>query len=235
MTSPEPADSAGTPMPCSDAQLWMSTKIDGEEIPGETRDRLKEHLAACSCCERWFEEESMRSSQLRTYLRDDSSTRQDFEEALLEAAKDAGWDGRTLRGRRRGFGRFFRPGSASWRSSLVLLAAAGLLFAVAGLSYMDWLFSDKDLASTATEGTLSAPVFQLLIDGMKDHALQDADGRPIVQFERSHYRYSVLPADEEESENGAAGDGIDVQKSEMVLELERIEPIPVRPVNWPYQ
>ncbi len=246
MTSQEPADSAvpGSPMPCSEVQLWMSIKIDGEEVPGETGVRLEEHLTGCQPCERWLQEETERASHLRTYLQGDPAARQDFEEVLLDAAREAGWDGRRLRFRRRGIGRFFGSGHAPWNNSLILVAAAALLLAVAGLGRTGWLFPpEEEVTSTATEGTLSPSILPFFTEGIDDQVVSrvvpDSEGRPVeVRFSRSRYRYQVLPVGDQ-GDDAADLDDVGVQKSDvdldLDLELERVESRPVRLISWPYQ
>lgn len=253
MSSRESADSI---LPCSEAQLWMSLKVDGEEVPPEARTRLEEHLAACGPCESWLREETERSLRLREYLQSEPPDRQDFEEALLAAVQQAGWDCESLRFRRRGVGRVL--GHSPWRNSLILIAAAALFLAVAGLGGAGWLFPpEEEVATSPTQLDMAPgpPILAPFTRGAGASVVPDSEGRPVeVRFARSLYRYRVLPASDRGGNRAALdsaraargrGDGATanraagakgiVYRGGLELELERVESRAVRLAGWPYE
>ena len=225
------------PLPCAEAQLWLSLKIDGEELPGDVGSRLEAHLACCRPCELWLHEETERWSRLRAYLEAGLDGQRELEEAIFRQAKRAGWDGKTLSFPRHGF----RSRITSWRNSLVVIAAAALALTIAGMGGLDWLSPPRDrVATQSVEGTISPASLGHLIaprDGESDvdpgdagrmtgdfQVVPDADGRPVgVQFNRSMYRFRIHPQESDSPRNG------------LYLDLERIEPTAVRLTSWPYQ
>lgn len=252
MSSRESVDSI---LPCSEAQLWMSLKVDGEEVPPEARAQLEEHLAACGPCETWLREETERSSRLREYLQSEPLDQQDFEEELLAAVQQAGWDSESLRFRRRGVGRIL--GHSPWRNSLILIAAAALFLAVAGLGGAGWLVPpQEDVATPGTHLDIApVPILAPFTRGNGASVVPDSEGRPVeVRFARSLYRYRVLPAGDRAG-NRAAPDAVEVggrrdgrpnathaagaqgivDRGGLELELERVESRAVRLASWPYE
>ena len=251
MSSRESADSI---LPCSEAQLWMSLKVDGEEVPPEARARLEEHLAGCGPCETWLREETERSLRLGEYLQSEPPDRQDFEEALLAAVQQAGWDSESLRFRRRGVGRVLRH--SPWRNSLILIAAAALFLAVAGLGAAGWLFPPEEgIVTSPTQLDMApAPILVPFTRGAGASVVPDSEGRPVeVRFARSLYRYRVLRAGDQggnraapdavaargrgdgPTANRAAGAKGIVDRGGLEFELERVESRAVRLAGWPYE
>lgn len=73
---------------CSQAEQWVSVKVDGELLPGSVSGSLEEHLKACPSCQRALAEETKRSQLLGAALQE-SGTLRFLSAAILEAAARA--------------------------------------------------------------------------------------------------------------------------------------------------
>lgn len=111
---------------CREAGLWISTKVDGEEIPPAAESFLERHLASCARCRRVLEEEGHRAGLLTRILRGDVSEERELSGALAEAVACA-WGPGGFTGFERGRA---RPFGSRFASRAVLAAAAAFAAAV---------------------------------------------------------------------------------------------------------
>ncbi len=205
---------------CSEAQLWISMRIDAEELPPDAVPRLDAHCVSCEPCRRWFEEEKERSAQLRVVLCSSPEEDSALERTICDAALQAGWDGRTLTSS-------VASKRHAWRRGIMALAAAAVVVSLAayfvattepssdGVPHVGQVSIDGPFSSP---GIGASPEERLLI-------LPDSQGAPwAVRFDRRHYRLQIDPDGSEENE-----------KPRMLLEVEQYDPRYMRLASWPYQ
>jgi hypothetical protein len=229
--------------PCARAEEWISSQVDGEELPSAARSALDEHLAACPSCRRLLAAEGERSALLAGALRGAGAAT--LGEKVLARVQEADW-----------IAAAGSAGAAGVRVRRALGIAASLLVAT-GLGFsLAWIIlgggprTSMEIArepGSAVTPPLprSPPLVEVHLEErlLGAEVVPAADGAPLlpsVVRERWIILGGADPLGERadplgEGDGGAAGAEAPSAAASVRLELESVMPGYEKLASWPYR